>query len=154
MSVATKELRTTDGYVVESPHGDVGRVEEIWLDGNGPQALAVRLEDGRRALLLERDVLSVDREHEWVVVPEDARLLELAAPRLTSDHGRLSASWATTGEVVPAVATAAPEADVQPAASRAAAERPLWELVLILYAGLLVVVAIVMALAFAVPLLF
>jgi hypothetical protein len=156
MSVETAELRTTDGYVVESPHGDVGCVEEIWLDGGRPRGLAVRLEDGRRALLRERDVLTVDREHHWVVVPDDARLLELAVPRLESDGARLSNSWATTGEVVPAFTPPPPKkrASLRRAAPRAAVERPLWQLVLILYAGLVVIVATVIALAFAVPLLF
>jgi hypothetical protein len=152
------ELSDTDGYVVESPDGDVGRVEEIWLDGDGPCALAVRLEDGRRALLLGRDVLTVEREHRWVVVPEDVRLLELDVPRLAMQEGNLAASWATTGGVVKTKAPPPPRRDAKRLALRRAAppivvERPLWQIILILYAALFVIVSFVTALAFTVALL-
>jgi hypothetical protein len=144
-------LRHADGYVVESPHGDVGEVEEIWLDEGRPCALAVRVKDGRRALLLGRDVAAVDQEHRWIVVPEEVRLLELDAPRLADNGGQPAASWSTTGNEVavappPLVAPSHPE-------QATSVERPLWQMVAILYVGLLVIVAFVIALAFTVALL-
>ena len=153
---AHAELRDTDGYVIESPNGDVGLVEEVWLNGEGPCALAVRLEDGRRALLLDRDVLTIDREHHWVVVPEDTRLLELDMPRLAALDGELAALWATTGEVVTTAPPPRPRARrrvLRRAAPAVVVERPLWQVVAILYAALLVIVAFVIALAFTVALL-
>jgi hypothetical protein len=146
-------LRNADGYVVESPHGDVGEVEEVWLDHDDPCALAVRVKDGRRALLLTSDVVAVDRDHRWVVVPEEAQLLELDAPRLRAGDAP-AASWSTTGNVV----AIAPHADGGLAVPRrteptSAAERPLWQTVAILYAALLVIVVVVTALAVSVTLL-
>jgi hypothetical protein len=145
-------LRNADGYVVESPHGDVGEVEEVWLDPDGPCALAVRVKDGRRALLLDRDVVAVDPEHRWVVVPEEAQLLELDAPRLRTDGGTPAASWSTTGNRV-AIAPDEPPAEraAEPAIAR---ERPLWQMIAILYAALLVIVVFVIALVFTIPLFF
>jgi len=146
-------LRNADGYVVESPHGDVGEVEEVWLDHDDPCALAVRVKDGRRALLLSRDVVAVDREHRWVVVPEEAELLELDAPRLRAGDAP-AASWSTTGNVVSIAPHAgehvAPAHQTEPASVR---ERPLWQTVAILYVALLVIVVFVTALAFGVSLL-
>src|SRR5439155_7575650 len=66
-----------------------------------PKALAVRTGDGRHGLLLGEDVLSVDRENQWVVIPPEPTLLELDTPRVTSDRGGgrpLTASWTTTGD--------------------------------------------------------
>jgi hypothetical protein len=143
-------LRDAHGYVVESPYGDVGEVEEVWLDRDGPCALAVRVKDGRRALLLDRDVVAVDGEHHWVVVPEDAHLLELDPPRLTADGAVPTASWSTTGNEV---AIAPPEPATGRAtlhAERMTAERPLWQMVAILYLALLMIVAFVIALVFTV----
>jgi hypothetical protein len=140
-------LANADGWVVESPYGDVGEVEEVWLDGNGPCALAVRVKDGRRGLLLDRDVIAVDPVHRWIVVPEEAHLLELDAPRLRAD-GVPAASWTTTGNEV---AIAPPSPRVERAEKPATAhERPLWELVAILYVGLFVIVVFVIALVFTV----
>jgi hypothetical protein len=144
-------LRNADGYVVESAHGDVGEVEEVWLDPDGPCALAVRVKDGRRALLLDRDVVTVDPEHRWVVVPEEAQLLELDAPRLSADGGTPAASWSTTGNRI-AIAPSQPAVErlAEPAAG---GERPLWQMIAILYAALLVIVVFVIALVFTIPLL-
>jgi hypothetical protein len=146
-------LQGTDGYTVESPDGDVGTVEEIWLDDGGPCALAVRVEDGRHALLLAQDVVAVDREHRWVVVSENARLLELDAPRLASDDGKVTASWSTTGGQVPVARPPrrrATGSSLQRAEPAAVVERPLWQIVAMLYAALLVIVAFVIALSFTV----
>jgi hypothetical protein len=148
-----RALRNADGYMVESPHGDVGEVEEVWLDHEDPCALAGRFKDGRRALLLSRDVVAVDREHRWVVVPAEAQLLELDAPRLRAGEAP-AASWSTTGNVV-AIAPRADKDIAVPANAEPSgiAERPLWEMIAILYVGLLVIVAFVTALAFTVALL-
>src|SRR5262249_59699887 len=100
---ANTQLRETDGFRLQSPEGNLGRVEEVWLDdGDEPCALAVRTQDGRHALLLGQDVVTVDRDHRWVVVPSHPPLQELAPPHLvTADGGgagaRIEASWSTTG---------------------------------------------------------
>jgi hypothetical protein len=112
-------LRSVDGYVVESPYGDVGEAEELWLDDDGPYALAVRVKDGRRALLLDRDVVAIDREHRWVVVPAEAQLLELGAPRLSTDGAEPAAAWSTTGKRVAIAPPARP-------ANRVAARTSRW----------------------------
>ena len=95
------ELRDADGFVVESSAGDIGWVEEVWIGESGdPQALAVRTADGRHGLLLPTEVLAVDREQRWVVVPPEPGLLELDAPRVTGVGSArtepLAASWTTT----------------------------------------------------------
>jgi len=150
-----RELRGTDGYAVESAEGELGQVEEVWLgDADEPRALAVRTTEGRRALLAGDDVLAVDREHGWVVVPPRVSLLELAPPRLTHDGDRPVASWATTGAEIPApvrprgLLARARRAEAETGAGTA--ERPLWQLVAVLYVFLAVMVGLVTAVAFAV----
>jgi hypothetical protein len=101
------ELRGTDGFVVESPEGGLGFVEEVWLDDHGqPHALAVTTTDGRHGLLLRDEVVAVDQENRWVVVGHSPTLLELQPPRIeegVEGGGQpLVARWETTGEVVPA----------------------------------------------------
>jgi hypothetical protein len=148
--VDPRGLRDTVDYAVESADGAIGRVEEIWLGpGDEPEALAVRTKDGARALLLDEDVVAVDREHRWVVVAPHPELLELDAPRLDgSDGGKLAASWATTGAVVRIEPTRSLP-DLRLALPRPAiAERPLWQLVAILYASITFVVVGVIALVF------
>jgi hypothetical protein len=100
--VQTRTFSETEDFAVESPDGMIGRVEEIWLGPAGePRALALRTRDGRRALLLDEDVLAVDRERHRVVVGRPPELMELDAPRLDSTRsGGLAATWSTTGEVV------------------------------------------------------
>jgi hypothetical protein len=154
-----QRLAGTDGFVVESTHGDVGLVEEVWVgEANEPRALAVRTSEGRHGLLLGEDVLAVDRENRWVVVAPEAVLLELDAPRLQTAEGedsalRQAASWTTTGEVVP---LAPPERDRWHPLQRWAAMLPLaratrlpWA-VAILLTGIVLLLAIVMTLAFIV----
>jgi hypothetical protein len=139
----------TEDYVVESADGAVGRVEEVWLgDTAEPRALVVRMKDGRHALLLDEDVLTVDREHRWVVVGSEPALLELDAPRLASSDGRLVASWSTTGAVVHPEPRSRPSGLLQ-AARAPRAERPLWQQIVMLYAAVGLVVALVIALVFA-----
>jgi len=150
--IRTSDLRGTERYAVESADGEIGRVEEVWLGPHEePQALAVCMADGRRALLLAEDVAAVDREHRWVVVGLDPGLLELDAPRLESSSGRPAASWATTGAVVH------PERLSRPGMLRAVrrrapnvAERPLWQLVATLYGAIALIVVFAIALVFVV----
>jgi hypothetical protein len=117
------ELSETDGFVVESPAGDVGWVEDVWVDDHGePCALAVRTRDGRHGLVLRSEILAVDRDYRWVVVGPDARVLELRRPRLeeASDApgAALAARWETTGEVMPASVPQPPLAGVATRLSR------------------------------------
>jgi hypothetical protein len=154
-----QRLAGTDGFVVESTHGDVGWVEEVWVgEANEPRALAVRTSEGRHGLLLGEDVLAVDHENRWVVVSPDAALLELDAPRLQTAEGedsalRQTASWTTTGDVVP---LAPPERDGWHPFQRWAAMLPLaaatrlpWAIAILL-TGIVLLLALVMMLAFIV----
>ena len=150
--VRTTDLHETEGFDLESADGAIGRVEEVWLGpGEEPQALAVRMTDGSRALLLEENVVAVDREHHWVVVGPHPELLELDAPRLESTGGRPAASWATTGAV------SHPEPPSTPGVPQAVRrrvpnmdERPLWQVVAALYAAVALIVVFVVALVFVV----
>jgi len=151
-----QRLDGTDGFVVESPEGDVGRVEEVWVgEANEPCALAVRTSEGRHGLLLGEDVLAVDRENHWVVVSPETVLLELDTPRLQTTRGedggtRPAASWTTTGDVVPL----APPHRLRrrfPLLRRASAsvgEARLPRAVAILLTSIVLLVALVMTLAF------
>jgi hypothetical protein len=148
----SSRLCDTDGFLVESPEGDVGRVEEVWLDEHDdPCALAVRTGDGQHALLLADEVVTVDREHRWVVVPSAPRLLELAPPRVSLDGGvRLSASWETTGEAVELPPRPARRWLRRARARRDLEERPLWLVIACLYGWLVVAVALMLGLAFGI----
>jgi hypothetical protein len=156
-----QRLDGTDGFVVESPEGDVGRVEELWVgEANEPRALAVRTSEGRHGLLLADDVLAVDRENHWVVVSPETVLLELSAPRLQTAQGedgvpRPAASWTTTGDVVP---LAPPHRRgwrfpvwLRASVSRLGGEPPrLPRAVAVLLTSIVLLVALVMTLAFIV----
>ncbi|HEU0248627.1 MAG TPA: hypothetical protein VFR38_16240 [Gaiellaceae bacterium] len=156
-------LRETDGFVVESPDGDLGWVEEVWVgEANEPAALAVRTADGRHGLLLGEDVLAVDRENRWVVVPPEPDLLELDVPRLTTMHEegaaiRLAASWATTGALLPVSPRrhrrsrfpSRPSEATRPMPTESL-ERPLWQPVGVLIASLVLIVAFAITLAFVI----
>jgi hypothetical protein len=149
----TTDLRGTEGYAVESAGGSIGQVEEIWLGpSEEPQALAICLNDGSRALLLDEDVVAVDRDHRWVVVGPDPELLELDAPRLTAGDGRLAASWTTTGAVVHPEPPSKPGGLFETIRRRTprTSEWPLWKLVATLYSALAVIVVFVVALVFVV----
>jgi hypothetical protein len=153
MATVARELRDTEDYAVETPAGAIGRVEEIWLGPGGePQALAVRTHDGGHALLLDEAVVSVDRERRWVVVGEHPALLELAAPQLVSDDGQVVARWETTGTLVhpePLVRLAGVRAALQRHAPHLA-DRPLWQLVAILYGAVTLIVVAGVGLVFLV----
>jgi len=161
---ATAGLRASDGFRVESPRGRLGVVEEVWVgDGGEPEALAVRTVDGRHGLVLVEDVDAVLLDEKQVVV-EEPTLLELEQPHVDGhrDDGgrpRLSASWATTGKVLPLPEPGArlhlpftsPRLDA--AAPQVFVERPLWQMVAILYGSITLIALIVVGLAFLVPLL-
>jgi hypothetical protein len=148
-----------EGFRVESPLGLLGWVEETWLgSGQEPTALAIRTVDGRDGLLLAEDVEVVALESEFLTMRAGARLLELDLPRVetTSSNG-LSASWRTTGE--PLEPPPEPPGAVDRALlairpwrlappPRPAAERPLWQIVTLMYAALAVIVGVVIGVAF------
>jgi hypothetical protein len=155
-----QRLDGTDGFVVESPEGDVGRVEEVWVgEANEPRALAVRTSEGRHGLLLGENVLAVDRENHWVVVSPETLLLELDTPRLQTTQGddggmRQAASWTTTGDVVPLVPLRRRRrllpVRLRAAVSPLAGEDRLPWAVATLLTSIVLVVALVMTLAFIV----
>jgi hypothetical protein len=159
----SRQLRETEGVLVVSREGAIGRVEEIWVDeANRPRALAVRTNDGRHALLLGEDVVAVQHEQGWVVAPSRPTLLELKSPRLStvadggSSEPRIAASWQTTGAILPAAPRPTrrwrlPFPDLRRSAVRPdSIERPLWRTGATLYAVLVFVVAFVITLAFVI----
>lgn len=163
MATASEQLRSADGFLVESSEGDVGRVEEVWLDDEGePRALALQTTDGRHALLRAEDVLAVDREQHWVVVRPGQELLELEAPRMRASDGGVAATWRTTGTVVPAPSrprwrwplhvphwTSHPHPKVA-AVGRRLSRLPPWAAIAVLYGSLALIVGFVITLAFVV----
>jgi hypothetical protein len=140
MAIPTR-LRDYDGFRIEAPRGVIGWVEETWLGPSGePTALAVRAFDGPGAGLLELDVLRLQ------TVERDG-----ATPSL------VSAAWRTTGAVLdlpPALGPvrrallAVRAGYVTSAPPAGPAERPLWQIVGLLYLGSVALAAVVMALAF------
>ena len=157
------ELLACDGFRVESPLGLLGWVEETWLGpSREPTALAIRTLDGRRGLLAAEEVDGVVPDSELVVIRRDGRLLELDMPRvelLSAEGARvLSASWTTTGETLEPPPPPGPLRRVLLALRpwRLApppspdAERPLWQIVLVLYTTLALIVGLVIGLAFLV----
>jgi hypothetical protein len=152
-----KQLHDTDGFRVESSEGTLGWVEEVWLDdADEPCALAVRTREGRRALLLGDDVIAVQPEQRWVVVPPRPGLLELAPPHLVANGAgpvaQLRASWTTTGASIPVEHRASSRLRL-PRASAATAgetERPLWLAVVALYTFIALFVGALIGLSFAV----
>lgn len=160
MATVTQErLRGCDGFRVETPTGLLGWVEETWLGRAGePAALAVRALDGRRALLLADDVETVLAGQDTVVVGREPTLLELAAPRIDGTRSPVTASWSTTGAVLePPRAPGLLRRLVLGRRTwrlapppRPWVERPLWQVAGLLYAGIIVLAALVMTLAFSV----
>jgi len=162
-TVIRHRLPTCDGFRVESPDGLLGWVEETWLDGRRePSALAIRTVDGRRGLLVAYEVETVIPESELLVMRPNGRLLELDVPRVEvvpmDGAPIVSASWATTGETLE---PPRPPGLLQRAGlalrpwrlappPRADAERPLWQLVAILYIAVTLLVGLIITLAFTV----
>lgn len=97
-TVSRHVLLDCDGFYVDDPDGVIGWVEETWLGADEePAALALRLVDGRRGLLLAADVETVRPEQEHVLMRAGARILELGPPHLVREG---AATWETTGELV------------------------------------------------------
>ncbi len=155
------QLSGTDGFRVESPDGDVGWVEEVWLgDDDEPRALAVQTVDGRHALLLREHVEAVDREQQWVVVRRGTELLELDTPRVRTSNGGVVATWSTTGKVLPAPARPPwrwrlhlPHLESHPHPRIAAVGRrvrrwPPWVALAVLICSITLLLAVMMTLAF------
>jgi hypothetical protein len=163
-TVARQRLPECDGFRVESPSGLFGWVEETWLAPSGePTALAVRMLDGRRGLLVLEDVETVLPESEIVIAAPAGRLLELDVPRVepsSAEAGpeRLSASWGTTGELLepppPPGLLRRASLSLRPwrlaPPPRPEAERPLWQLVGLLYTVIALVVALLIGASFLV----
>jgi hypothetical protein len=162
-TVVPDRLPACDGFRLESPEGLLGWVEEAWLGpSREPTALAIRTIDGRRGLLVAGQIETVVPESELVVMHPGGRLLELDVPQveIASVDGApvVSASWQTTGEVLEpplppgpvrrALLVARPWRLAPP--PRPVAERPLWQLVAVLYTSLALIVTIVIVLAFLV----
>jgi hypothetical protein len=146
-----RRLLGTEGFVVESPEGDVGHVEEVLLgEEREPRALVVRTEDGRHGLLTGQEVLVVDREYHWVVVSSEPALLELDEQGAANER---APSWTTTGDVFHA--SPRPPRTVRlpfhvPALRKKEGEPLLWQAIAVLLGSIAVIVALVVALAFLV----
>jgi hypothetical protein len=159
-TVAQDRLRGCDGFRVESEEGLLGWIEETWIGpAREPTALAVRTIDGRRGLLVAGAVAAAVPERKLIVVGHDQRLLELDVPQvdIASVDGVavISASWTTTGEMLEpppppghlqcALLALRPWRLAPPPTPEE--ERPLWQLMALLYAALALVVALVIAFA-------
>jgi hypothetical protein len=110
-------------------------------------------------LLLDDDVVNVDREQRWVVVAEEPRLLELDAPRLAPEGsgGNPAASWTTTGAVLtvhprPHRLWHVPYRPEEPRQQqpRRRAERPVWQGIVLLLAAIAFLVAFTITLAYTI----
>ena len=160
MAVLPRErLEACDGFRVESsPRGLLGWVEETWLGaGEEPGALAVRTFDGRRGLVLADDVETVLEEDGTVVVRAEARLLELEAPHLEPEGSQPLASWRTTGATLEPplppgrlrAALLARRSWHTTARAAAPEQRPIWQIAVLLYAGIALLAGVFIAVAFA-----
>ena len=159
-SFVQEQLGGCDGFQVESAGRLLGWIEESWLGPAGvATALAVRTIDGRRGLLRSEAVDAVIPESELILVDGESQLLELDMPHVetaSTDAAVISASWTTTGETLeppPApgllqrmLLALRPWRLAPPPAAEA--ERPLWQLVVVLYAALALIVILVIGLAF------
>jgi hypothetical protein len=99
MSAVATAIGNCDGYTVATPAGVVGWVEELWLDdSDAAAALAVRLLDGRRGLLVRNEIDEVAHERRTVTIDSRARILRLEPPHVhDGPDGAQVASWAATG---------------------------------------------------------
>jgi hypothetical protein len=161
--VERSRLSRCEGFRVQSRQGLAGWVEETWLDPAGEAtAVAVLLVDGRRGLLLADDVEALLPDDESILVRAGGELLELDAPRVERDadgapRSRVTASWRTTGEVLELPAPPGLLRRARPSSRRRALapprrkpERPLWQIVALLYTAIAALVGLVIALAFVV----
>jgi len=152
MAIQTQtQIGNCDGFSIVTPLGLIGWVEEMWIDRAGePSALALRLLDGRRGLLIAAEIEEVVREHRLITVGRGVRVLELEPPHVNpgwSSDESLTASWTTTGRSL-----RLPEPPGQlhgailslhrplvPAANGAKLEQPIWQVVTLMYTGLVLI---------------
>jgi hypothetical protein len=138
----------TDHHVFLSG-GKLGRVEEIWFGPREePLAAVVRLLDGRRGLLLAKDVAAVSHDDASVTVAPDVGLLCLEPPHLEASGDALSASWRTTGE--PLELPPARRLSLSPALPGRLGDRPLWLTVLAMVATIACIVVLLIGLDIAI----
>jgi hypothetical protein len=99
MSAVATAIGNCDGYSVATPAGVVGWVEEMWLDdSDSATALAVRLLDGRRGLLVRDEIDEVEHERRTVTIGTDPNILLLGSPHVHDGPGGAPvASWEATG---------------------------------------------------------
>jgi hypothetical protein len=124
VATRTTSLSGCDGYKVETADGLIGWVEEPWLGPDGePAGLALRLVDGRRGFVLPEDVRLVEPDTEDVLLAAGASPRELAVPQL---DGLADREAAPSPQSVP------------------------WGTIALVVAGLALLVALEIALAFSV----
>jgi hypothetical protein len=147
---ARTPIGNVDGFRVVTPGGRIGWVEEMWLDDEGETtAVAVRLPDARRGLLVRDDIDEILPEELTIAVRPDARLLELEPPHLdVGVDGALTASWSTSGNAL-ALPELPPTTTV--VQSPASSEPSFFKTVTVLYAGLFVIACTLTALCFLIP---
>jgi len=122
-----EELAGTEGFTVEAPDGRLGTVE-----ATRHGALVVRMADGARALLPRDQVVTVDGEYRWVVVPPGVELVELEPPPPAPPHRRDR-----------------PHLRLVPHVHIEVAERPLWQQIAILYGSIAFAIVLLITVAFA-----
>jgi hypothetical protein len=153
---ALSEVVTCDGYTVEGPTGCLGWVEETWVDaGDRPAAFAIRTVDGRRALVRVDAIQAIDADAQEVFVPAEAALLELEPPRLEGAGGDQVATWRATSSLLTPAAALGHLEPTEPAllgarTSTARRERSLVRTILLALGCLATLVAVEIALAFAI----
>ena len=147
---AATPIGNIDGFRVVAPGGRIGWVEEIWLDDEDEAtAVAVRLPEARRGLLIREDIDEIVPEQRTIAVRPGARLLELEPPHLgIGAGGALTASWATSGNAL-ALPELLPRAPVLrlPASS----ESSFFRTVIVLYTSLFVIACALTGLCFLIP---
>jgi hypothetical protein len=138
-------LGICDGFEVLTSRGFVGWVEETWLDAHeNPTAFALRISDGRRGLMIADSVEDCVRERRSLLVSSDVRVLELEPPHIHAG-GPLVATWRPTGEAIELPEPPGPvhhavldrlHRPVVPTPAPSPGERPLWQILAILYSCL------------------
>jgi hypothetical protein len=152
-------IRNVDGFEVLTPRGFVGWVEETWLDDrNDPTAFVLRISDGRRGLIVADTVMDCVQERRSLLVNSDVRVLELEPPHVASDGG-LTATWRTTGAQIELPEPPGPVHHAlvdrlhRPAVPTSAArpgERPLWQVLMVMYSALFFIALALIGLDFLV----
>ena len=147
---ASAPIGNIDFFCVVTPGGRIGWVEEMWLDDEGETtAVAVRLPNAKRGLVVRDDIDEILPEERTIAVRPDARLLELEPPHLNAGaDGTFTASWTASRKalVVPELAPTAPV--VRPPAS---SEPSFFMTVTVLFAVLFIIACALTGLCFLIP---